>query len=70
MAGDLPGAEEDFFRSLRYNNSSATPYLLLGNGRFMRGDRKGAGEMFERALAINPSLDAARQGLDLCLNSE
>lgn len=70
MAGDLPGAEEDFLRSLQCNPSSATPYLLLGNGRLMRGDRKGAGEMFERALTINSSLDDARQGLALCRNSE
>ena len=70
MAGDLQGAEEDFFRSLQCNPSSVTPYLLLGNGRLMRGDHKGAGEMFERALAIDTSLDDARQGLALCRNPE
>ena len=70
MAGDLQGAEEDFFRSLQCNPSSVTPYLLLGNGRLMRGDHKGAGEMFERALAIDTSLDDAMQGLALCRNPE
>ncbi len=70
MVGDILSAEADFLRSLQCNPSSATPCLLLGNGRLMRGDRKGAVEMFERALAINPSLDDARQGIALCRNSE
>lgn len=68
--GDYQGAEVEFIRSLECNSSVALPYLLLGNCRFLCGDLIEARNMFERALAIEPSLEGAQRGLALCCNHE
>jgi len=67
-AGDFTMAEQDFILSTNYNPKEALPYILAGNCRFRRGDRLGAREMYERALAIDSSLKDAQQGLSLCKN--
>jgi len=66
---DYFGAENNFLRSIEYGASAATSYLLIGNSRFIRGDKRGAKEMFEHALNINPQLEEAQRGLSLCNNA-
>lgn len=65
-SGDFLKAEQCFTHSLEYNPKFALPYLLLGNCRFRRGDRTGARKMYESALALDPSLNNAQQGIVLC----
>ncbi|GJQ23667.1 MAG: hypothetical protein HBSAPP01_14570 [Candidatus Brocadia sapporoensis] len=65
-SGDLLDAEKDLVRSLEYDSSRALPYVLLGNCRFLHGDINQAQKLYEHALAINPSLESASNGLALC----
>ncbi|MCF6152840.1 putative glycosyltransferase fused to TPR-repeat domain [Candidatus Kuenenia stuttgartiensis] len=67
---DFVGAENDFLRSLAYDASATNPYILIGNSRLIRGDKRGAKDMFEQALTINPQLTEAKSGLTLCSNEK
>ncbi|TVM00014.1 MAG: hypothetical protein CV087_15955 [Candidatus Brocadia sp. WS118] len=64
--GNILDAEKDFARSVEYNPAAALPYVFLGNCRYLQGDTKEAKKMYELALAIDPLLENASDGLALC----
>jgi tetratricopeptide (TPR) repeat protein len=62
---DLDGAMAHFHRAVEINQRQpAQFYLALGQTLIARGNLEGAGISLERALQLDPNLDAARRALD------